>query len=165
MDAFIERWRDELILLGRVLLMLLFLISGWGKLTGFAGTVGYMGSVGAPMPMAAAAVAVIIEFGVGIALLIGFWTRPLALLMAVFVLGTALIAHSFWNVEGAMQTANMVQFYKNMSIMGGLILLAVTGPGRYALQKSQRGGSSDPSAASAAPAPAPHTRRTPPQTS
>ncbi|MGC7532517.1 DoxX family membrane protein, partial [Pandoraea pneumonica] len=43
MNAFVERWRDELILLGRVLMMLLFLISGWGKLTGFQGTVGYMG--------------------------------------------------------------------------------------------------------------------------
>ena len=136
MDAFIQRWRDELILLGRVLMMLLFVISGWGKLTGFQGTVGYMGTVGAPMPMVAAAIAAVMEFGVGIALLIGFWTRPLALLMALFVLGTALIAHTFWNVEGAMQTANMVQFYKNLSIMGGLLLLAVTGAGRYALQKS-----------------------------
>ncbi|WP_324778065.1 DoxX family protein [Ralstonia pickettii] len=136
MDAFIQRWRDELILLGRVLMMLLFLISGWGKLTGFQGTVGYMGTVGAPMPVVAAAIAVVMEFGVGIALLIGFWTRPLALLMALFVLGTALIAHTFWNVEGAMQTANMVQFYENLSIMGGLLLLAVTGAGRYALQKS-----------------------------
>jgi len=136
MDAFIQRWRDELILLGRVLMMLLFLISGWGKLTGFQGTVGYMGTVGAPMLVVAAAIAVVMEFGVGIALLIGFWTRPLALLMALFVLGTALIAHTFWNVEGAMQTANMVQFYKNLSIMGGLLLLAVTGAGRYALQKS-----------------------------
>ena len=136
MDAFIQRWRDELILLGRVLMMLLFVISGWGKLTGFQGTVGYMGTVGAPMPIVAAAIAVVMEFCVGIALLIGFWTRPLALLMALFVLGTALIAHTFWNVEGAMQTANMVQFYKNLSIMGGLLLLAVTGAGRYALQKS-----------------------------
>ena len=136
MDAFIQRWRDELILLGRVLMMLLFVISGWGKLTGFQGTVGYMGTVGAPMPMVAAAIAVVMEFGVWIALLIGFWTRPLALLMALFVLGTALIAHTFWNVEGAMQTANMVQFYKNLSIMGGLFLLAVTGAGKYAVQKS-----------------------------
>lgn len=136
MNAVIERWRDELILLGRVLMMLLFLISGWGKLTGFSTTVGYMGTVGAPMPMLAAIIAVIMEFGVGIALLIGFWTRPLALLMALFVLGTALIAHTYWNVEGAMQTANMVQFYKNLGIMGGLILLSVTGAGKYALQKS-----------------------------
>ena len=85
MDAFIQRWRDELILLCRVLIMLLFVISGWCKLTGFQGTVGYMGTVGAPMPMVAAAIAVVMEFGVGIALLIGFWTRPLVLLMALTV--------------------------------------------------------------------------------
>ena len=136
MDAFIQRWRDELILLARILMMVLFVMSGWGKLTGFQGTVGYMTSTGAPMPMVAAAVAVVMEFGVGIALLIGLWTRPLALLMALFVLGTSFIAHSYWDMQGAMEAANKIQFYKNLSIMGGLFLLAATGPGRYAVQKS-----------------------------
>ena len=136
MDAFIQRWRDELILLARILMMVLFVMSGWGKLTGFQGTVGYMASTGAPMPMVAAAVAVVMEFGVGIALLIGLWTRPLALLMALFVLGTSFIAHSYWDMQGAMEAANKIQFYKNLSIMGGLFLLAATGPGRYAVQKS-----------------------------
>ncbi|MET3447577.1 hypothetical protein C0Q88_17705 [Ralstonia pickettii] len=136
MDAFIQRWRDELILLARILLMVLFVMSGWGKLTGFQGTVGYMTSTGAPMPMVAAAVAVVMEFGVGIALLIGLWTRPLALLMALFVLGTSFIAHSYWDMQGAMEAANKIQFYKNLSIMGGLFLLAAAGPGRYAVQKS-----------------------------
>ena len=136
MDAFIQRWRDELILLARILMMVLFVMSGWGKLTGFQGTVGYMASTGAPLPMVAAAVAVVMEFGVGIALLIGLWTRPLALLMALFVLGTSFIAHSYWDMQGAMEAANKIQFYKNLSIMGGLFLLAATGPGRYAVQKS-----------------------------
>ncbi|MCO5410409.1 MULTISPECIES: DoxX family protein [Ralstonia] len=136
MDAFIQRWRDELILLARILMMVLFVMSGWGKLTGFQGTVGYMTSTGAPLPMVAAAVAVVMEFGVGIALLIGLWTRPLALLMALFVLGTSFIAHSYWDMQGAMEAANKIQFYKNLSIMGGLFLLAATGPGRYAVQKS-----------------------------
>ena len=136
MDAFIQRWRDELILLARILMMVLFVMSGWSKLTGFQGTVGYMASTGAPMPMVAAAVAVVMEFGVGIALLIGLWTRPLAILMALFVLGTSFIAHSYWDMQGAMEAANKIQFYKNLSIMGGLFLLAATGPGRYAVQKS-----------------------------
>ncbi|CAJ0694573.1 DoxX family protein [Ralstonia holmesii] len=136
MDAFIQRWRDELILLARILMMVLFVMSGWGKLTGFQGTVGYMTSTGAPMPTVAAAVAVVMEFGVGIALLIGLWTRPLAILMALFVLGTSFIAHSYWDMQGAMEAANKIQFYKNLSIMGGLFLLAATGPGRYAVQKS-----------------------------
>lgn len=136
MNASIERWRDELILLGRILMMVLFVMSGWGKLTGFQGTVGYMTSTGAPMPEVAAAVAVVMEFGVGIALLIGLWTRPLALLMALFVLGTSFIAHSYWDMQGAMEAANKIQFYKNLSIMGGLFLLAAVGPGKYAVQKS-----------------------------
>ncbi len=136
MDAFIERWRNELMLLARILMMVLFVMSGWGKLTGFQGTVGYMASTGAPMPTVAAAIAVVMEFGVGIALLIGFWTRPLALLMALFVLGTSFIAHSYWSMEGAMEAANKIQFYKNLTIMGGLFLLAAVGPGKYAVQKS-----------------------------
>ncbi len=136
MDAFIERWRNELMLLARILMMVLFVMSGWAKLTGFQGTVGYMASTGAPMPTVAAAVAVVMEFGVGIALLIGFWTRPLALLMALFVLGTSFIAHSYWSMEGAMEAANKIQFYKNLTIMGGLFLLAAVGPGKYAVQKS-----------------------------
>jgi len=136
MDAIIQRWRDELILLARILMMVLFVMSGWGKLTGFQGTVGYMASTGAPVPMVAAAVAVVMEFGVGIALLIGLWTRPLAILMALFVLGTSFIAHSYWDMEGAMEAANKIQFFKNLSIMGGLFLLAAVGPGKYAVQKS-----------------------------
>ncbi|MCO5399908.1 DoxX family protein [Ralstonia soli] len=136
MNASIERWRNELILLARILMMVLFVMSGWGKLMHFQGTVGYMASTGAPLPTVAAAVAVVMEFGVGIALLIGFWTRPLAILMAFFVLGTSFIAHSYWDMEGAMEAANKIQFYKNLSIMGGLFLLAAVGPGKYAVQKS-----------------------------
>jgi putative oxidoreductase len=136
MDAFIERWRNELMLLARILMMVLFVMSGWAKLTGFQGTVGYMASTGAPVPAVAAAIAVIMEFGVGICLLIGFWTRPLALLMALFVLGTSLIGHHYWSMEGAAQAANKIQFYKNLTIMGGLFLLAAVGPGKYAVQKS-----------------------------
>lgn len=65
MDAFIERWRNELMLLARILMMVLFVMSGWAKLTGFQGTVGYMASTGAPVPAVAAAIAVIMEFGGG----------------------------------------------------------------------------------------------------
>ncbi|MGC1328660.1 DoxX family protein [Pseudomonas sp.] len=124
---------NEIILLARVLLMILFLLTGWAKLTGFAGTVSYMASLGAPLPEVAAAIAVVMEFFVGIALVIGFYTRPLAALMALFVLGTALIGHPFWNMEGAARMANQLNFFKNISIIGGLLLLAVSGPGRYSV--------------------------------
>ena len=125
--------RDVIILIARVLLMILFVIAGWAKLTGFEGTVGYMTSLGAPAPMLAAAVAVIMEFFVAIILILGFYTRPLAFLFALFVLGTALIGHPFWNMVDPERAANMTQFLKNLSIVGGLLLLAVSGPGRFSL--------------------------------
>lgn len=131
----LEGQRDFILLLARILLMILFVLAGWGKLTGFEGTVGYMTSLGAPAPMVAAAVAVIMEFLVGIALILGFYTRPLALLFALFVLGTALLGHPFWNMVEPERSANMTQFLKNLSIVGGLLLLAVSGPGRFSLDR------------------------------
>lgn len=127
--------RDFIILVARILLMILFVVSGWAKLTGFEGTVSYMTSLGAPAPTVAAAVAVIMEFFVGIVLILGFYTRPLAFLFALFVLGTALIGHPFWNMVDPERSANMTQFLKNLSIIGGLLLLAVSGPGRFSLDR------------------------------
>jgi putative oxidoreductase len=125
--------RDIIILIARVLLMILFILSGWAKLTGFEGTVGYMTSLGAPAPMLAAAIAVLMEFAVAILLIVGFYTRPLAFLFALFVLGTALLGHPFWNMVDPERSANMTPFLKNLGIMGGLLLLAVSGPGRFSV--------------------------------
>lgn len=133
--ALLEGQRDLILLLARILLMILFVLAGWGKLTGFDGTVGYMTSLGAPAPMLAAAVAVIMEFLVAILLILGFYTRPLALLFALFVLGTALLGHPFWNMVDPERSANMTQFLKNLSIVGGLLALAVSGPGRFSLDR------------------------------
>jgi putative oxidoreductase len=130
-----EQRKDELILLARVLLMILFLIFGWSKLTGFSGTVGYMAAEGAPLPTVSTIIAVVMEFFVGIAILAGFYTRPLALLLALYTLGTALIGHRFWTMTGDAHMANMINFYKNVSIMGGLLLLCVTGAGKYSIDR------------------------------
>ncbi|WP_291187715.1 DoxX family protein [Dokdonella sp.] len=135
-DRLIERYRDALILLARILLTMLFVISGFGKLTDYAGTVSYMNYVGAPMPSVAAAVAIAMEVLVGLALLVGFRVRPLALLMMVFVAGTAILGHPFWAMDAAERALNQTQFLKNLSIMGGLLLLAIVGAGRYSLGKS-----------------------------
>ncbi|WP_213881365.1 DoxX family protein [Pseudomonas sp. dw_358] len=130
-----ENQKDLIILAARVLLMILFITAGWGKITGFSGTVGYFAAIGAPMPSVAAGVAILMEFFVGIALLVGFYTRPLALLMSLFVLGTAIIGHHFWNMVEPDKSANTIQFFKNMSIIGGLWLLSVTGPGRFSVDR------------------------------
>ena len=128
-----ERVRDEAILVARILLVVLFLVFGWGKLTDYAGTVGYMTRTGAPVPSVAAAVAIAVEVPVALAVALGVWTRPLALLLALYTLGTGLIGHPFWTMEGAARYANAINFYKNISIIGGFLLLYVTGPGRYSV--------------------------------
>ena len=130
-----EHRKDELVLAARVLLMILFVIFGWSKLTNFSGTVSYMAAEGAPVPTISAVIAIFMEFFVALALIVGFYTRPLALLFAVYTLGTALIGHHFWTMTGAVRMANMINFYKNVSIMGGLLFLCATGPGKYSIDR------------------------------
>jgi putative oxidoreductase len=118
-------------LIGRILIASLFIPAGFGKLMGFAGTVGYITKVaGLPLPEVAAAIAIIVELGLGIALLVGFKTRWVALVMAIFTVATALFFHKFW----ADATQN-IQFFKNMAIAGGLLSFAAFGAGRFSIDK------------------------------
>jgi putative oxidoreductase len=130
-----EDRKNELLLVARILLMILFVMFGWSKLTDFSVTVAYMARVGAPVPTLAAIIAVVMEFAVGIAIVVGFYARPLAFALAIYTLGTAIIGHHYWNMTGMERYANLVNFYKNISIIGGLLLLTVTGPGKYSLDR------------------------------
>jgi len=131
----LDGWRDELLLLARILLVILFVLFGYFKLTDFHGTIAEMTGAGLPIPTVAAAVVVILEFFVGIAILLGFFTRPLALLLAVYTLAAAFIGHHYWNMTGGAHMANMINFYKNVSIVGGFLLLCLTGPGKYSIDR------------------------------
>ena len=124
---------DELILAARLLLATLFLIFGWRKLTDFSGTVSQMAQLGVPTPAPAAAVATFMELPVAFAVAVGAFARPSALLMFFYTLGTALIGHRYWTMKGADRVDNMDGFYKNLSIMGGFLLLYLTGPGKYSI--------------------------------
>ena len=66
---------------------------------------------------------------------IGFYTRPLALAFAAYTLATALFGHRYWGLQGMEQYMAMINFYKNVSIIGGLLLLALSGPGRYSVDR------------------------------
>ncbi len=124
---------DVLILAARLLLATLFLIFGWRKLMDFSGTVSQMVQLKAPAPVLAAAVATFMELPVAFAIAVGVLTRPLALLMFLYTLGTALIGHRFWTEKGTERVDSMDSFFKNLSIMGGFLLLFVTGPGEYSI--------------------------------
>ena len=94
-----------------------------------------MAQVGAPAPLLSALIAVFMEVFVGLAILFGLATRPLAIIMLFYTLGTGLIGHHYWTMTGMDQFEVMINFYKNISIMGGLLLLSVTGPGRISVDR------------------------------
>lgn len=133
LDAVLSSHRDVLILLARWLLVALYILTGWQKMQRFSGTVTSMASLGAPFPPLAAVISIVIEFFVCLAIALGIFTQPLALLLCLFTLGTALIGHRYWTMEGPQRHANQLHFFKNMGITGGFLLLAITGPGRFAL--------------------------------
>ena len=125
---------DELTLAGRLLLATLFLIFGWRKLKDYSGTVDQMVQLGAPLPVLAAAVATFMELPVAFAVAVGAFTRPSALLMSFYTLGTALIGHRYWTVAaGAERVDSMDGFFKNFAIMGGFLLLYINGAGNYSI--------------------------------
>ena len=124
---------DQLILAARLLLATLFLIFGWRKLMDFSGTVSQMVQLGVPTPVLAAAVALFVELPVAFAVAVGAFTRLSALLMFFYTVGTALIGHRYWTIAGADYVDSMDSFYKNLSIMGGFLLLYITGAGKYSI--------------------------------
>jgi putative oxidoreductase len=128
-----DKYKNELLLVSRALLVLLFLLFGWSKLTDYSGTVAYMAQTGAPMPPLSAIAAIVMEFFVSTIILLGLFVRPLAILLLVYTFFTALIGHHYWTETGAAHFENMINFYKNVSIMGGLLLLYITGAGKYSL--------------------------------
>ena len=125
--------QDPLALAGRLLMAVLFLPAGIGKLTGFAGTVGYISSVGLPMPQLAAVVALLVEIVGGAALVVGFGTRFAAAVLAVFTLVASVFFHAFWAVPADQQMIAQLLFYKNVAVIGGLLTIAAWGAGAWSV--------------------------------
>ena len=124
---------DELTLAARLLLATLFLIFGYRKLRDYSGTVSQMVQLGVPIPVLAAAVATFMELPVAFAVAVGAFARPSALLMFFYTLGTALIGHRYWTITGPDRVDSLDGFYKNLSIMGGFLLLYIHGAGKYSI--------------------------------
>jgi putative oxidoreductase len=120
-------------LAGRLLLALLFVPAGIGKLTGFAGTVGYISSVGLPMPQVAAALALVVEIVGGAALVAGFGTRLAAIVLAAFTLVASYFFHAYWALPADQQMIPQLLFFKNIAVVGGLLTLAAWGAGAWSV--------------------------------
>jgi putative oxidoreductase len=129
---------DTVALLGRIVMSIMFITSGFGKLVGFAATEHMIESKGVPLPEIAALIAVLIELGGGLAILFGWKTRWAAVAFVVFLIVITPIFHGFWTMDGEARHANEINFMKNLTILGGFLVLFAFGPGRYSLDGALR---------------------------
>ena len=121
---------DAVKLLGRILLSIIFIVAGYGKIGAFAATVAWVASAGLPFPELITVLAIILEVGGGLMLLVGWKTRYAALSLAVFSVLAALIFHA--NFADPAQSG---QFMKNLAIAGGLLYVKMCGAGAYSLDE------------------------------
>ena len=134
----LDKLQNPLALAGRLLLALLFLPAGIGKLTGFAGTAGYIASKGLPLPEVGAAVAVAVEILGPLALIAGYHTRIAALVLAAFTLVATYFFHAYWALPPEQQMMQQLMFYKNVGVVGGLLTLGAWGAGAWSLDARRR---------------------------
>jgi putative oxidoreductase len=121
-----KKLEDTGLLAARILMPILFITAGYGKIGAYGATQQYMESMGVPgfmLPLT-----ILLEFGGGLAILFGFLTRTTAFITAIFTILTALIFHSNF-AEGV----NQMMFMKNLSIAGGFLALSVAGAGSFSL--------------------------------
>jgi putative oxidoreductase len=120
-----SKWQ---LLLGRVLLSAIFILSGLGKLPHFQAVAGMMAAKGIPLASVALVITLFIEIGGGLLVLTGYKAKYAALLIALWLIPVTLVFHHFWGIPADQQQDQMVNFLKNVAIMGGLLVLAFASP-------------------------------------
>jgi putative oxidoreductase len=130
--------QDAVLLLGRILLAAMFMRYGFAKIGGFAGTAGAIASKGVPLPEVAAAIAIAIEVGLGLCVIAGYKARFAAAVVGAYLAFITPLFHNFWALSGAQAIAQEMSFYKNLSGVGGLLVLAVFGAGGFSLDALSR---------------------------
>ena len=130
--------QNQTALVGRILLGAFFVMSGFEKITGFQGTVGYIASAGLPLPAVGAVLAILVEFGGGLMLVFGLYTRWAAYALAAFALVSGVLFHGFWAAPDAEKMGQFINFWKNVTIAGGMLVLAAFGPGSISLDARRK---------------------------
>ncbi len=133
-----DKYSAYVSLAGRILLALMFIPAGFGKLTNIGGTAGYIASGGLPFPSLLAVLAGALELFGGLALVIGFKVRWVGLAMALFTLVASMVFHPFWSVPEAQQMVTKLLFMKNISVVGGMLLISALGAGALSVDERNR---------------------------
>jgi putative oxidoreductase len=124
-------------LLGRILISVVFIMGGIGKITGFSVEEGMVAAKHVPMPAVALGIALVIELVGGLAILLGLFTRFTAWILFLYLIPTTLLFHNFWAMQGMDRLDNTIHLQKNLAIMGGLLLLASIGAGSHSIDSSR----------------------------
>ena len=132
--------QNQLALVGRILLALLFLPAGLSKISGFSGTVGYIASAGLPLPEVAAVLAIVVEVAGAAALILGFGTRFAAMALALFTLVATFAFHNYWAMPAEQVMVQQLMFFKNIAVVGGLFALTALGAGKLSLDARRAAG-------------------------
>jgi putative oxidoreductase len=125
----IDSFKTPLVVIGRVLLALMFIMAGISKLGDISGTAGYIASGGLPMASALAVLVGLLELLGGIAVAVGFHARWAALALGLFTLVASALFHKFWAVPADQAFVQQLMFMKNMAVAGGLFVVAALGAG------------------------------------
>ncbi|MBU3541928.1 DoxX family protein [Polynucleobacter sp. MWH-Loch1C5] len=118
-------------ILGRLLIVALFLPAGISKIGSFEGTVGYFNSLGIPAASLAVAITILIEVVGSLALLVGYKTKIVAIILAIFTLAASIVGHAYWAAPAEQAFVAQLLFFKNIAVIGGLLILATSESGRF----------------------------------
>ena len=121
-------------LVGRILLAVIFVISGFGKITGYEATAQYMAAK-LPLVVLLLPLTILVELGGGLALAVGFKARWVALALAIFTLLAGILFHDYWNADAAHRMGQQINFLKNIAITGGMLMVFAFGPGAWSVDK------------------------------
>ncbi len=122
-------------LLGRILLAAIFLMSGIGKIGGFAGTAGYMASKGIPMVDVLLAITIVIEIGAALMIIGGFKARLGATALFLWMIPVTFLFHNYWAMPADQQMIQQIMFMKNLGLMGGMLYIMAFGSGPMSIDK------------------------------
>ena len=134
-DSHAVRYGDFIALVARVCIGWLFLVNGWAKVMNIAGFTAYLTNLKVPSPSLWAWSAMLSELLIGIALILGLATRYASLYTFIYLLIATALAHRYWEYPQAQQLNQYNHFLKNVAMMGGALLLYVTGPGRFSVDR------------------------------